>query len=81
MNAMSKQSADINEVIAHFELNLKRYPRNQQNNNYQTEENNKKKPEDIVKFEMNREEIQQMLQQFTQIQTVYQQLISKTSTN
>ncbi len=69
MNAMSKQSADINEVIAHFELNLKPYPR---------DENNEKK-DIIAKFEMNRDEIHQMLQQFTQIQNVYQQLMTQTS--
>lgn len=70
MNAMSKQSADINEVIAHFELNLKPFPR---------DENNEKK-DIIAKFEMNRDEIHQMLQQFTQIQNVYQQLMTQTST-
>lgn len=69
MNAMSKQSADINEVIAHFELNLKPFPRDESN----------EKKDIIAKFEMNRDEIHQMLQQFTQIQNVYQQLMTQTS--
>lgn len=69
MNAMSKQSSDSNEVVSHFELNLKPFPRNIG------------KKDEIVKFEMNREEIQSIIDQFQHIQTCYQQLLEKSTTN
>jgi hypothetical protein len=66
MNAMSKQSSDINEAIAHFELQLK-------SDNISSSA----KKEEVVKFEMNREEINSILNQFQQIQACYSQLMAK----
>jgi multidrug efflux pump subunit AcrB len=73
MNAMSKQSSEINEAIAHFEMNFQKQKNNNNNNNNNNEE--------TVKFEMNREEINQMLNHFNQIQACYSQLMSSNTSN
>jgi glycyl-tRNA synthetase alpha subunit len=69
MNAMSKQSSDLNEVISHFELQLKKSSSSSSADN---KDNN-----EVVKFEMNRSEVDSMLQQFKQIETCCQQILQK----
>jgi hypothetical protein len=79
MNAMSKQSSEINEAIAHFEMNFQKQKNN--NNNNSSTDNNNNNSEETVKFEMNREEINQMLNHFNQIQACYSQLMSSNNAN
>lgn len=62
MNVMSKQSSEINEPIAHFELNMTN--------------TNKKNPQNnlIAKFEMSKGEVTDMLTQLNAIQQCFGQL-------
>ncbi len=61
MKAMSKSSSEINESIAFFEMELQ----NKSNSA------NGGQSQKVAKFEMNREEIQQMITSLQEIQKAY----------
>ncbi len=67
MKAMSKASAEINQSIAFFEMDL------QNRSGLSGPRNNK-----IAKFEMNRDEIQDMIDSLQEIQKAYDTITAST---
>jgi hypothetical protein len=68
MKALSKNAAEVNAPIAYFELNVSKpsskgpsQPRDKQS----------------VVFDMNRNEVQNILDQLTQIQETYEKIVNK----
>lgn len=64
MKALTKNSAENNEALAYFELNMQ-------------ERNDAGVDKRIVKFDMSRDEVAKMIEQLNGIQETYEKIVAK----